>query len=126
MINRTKGSRGTIGPEGTIGSKDTDESMESKGELFDLLLEKRKVDSDDDKLMISFENIEEGFAVTSTKEGKEDNSIEAQAKKQMEELYAPVLKRFKPEELDFIFNVLFPQEQEEMRHRDMVKKGYAI
>ena len=114
-------------PMRSMGAKgESMEYDEEPKELFDILLEKRKVDTDDDKLMVSFENIEEGFAMPATKEGKEDNSIEAQANKQMEELYAPVLKRFKPEELDYMFNVLFPQDQLDMRNRDMVKKGYAI
>jgi hypothetical protein len=92
-------------------------------ELFDILLEKRKVD--DDKLMVAFENIEEGFAVPAKKD-KEDNSVEAQANQQFQALWAPVLQRFEPEELDYIFNILFPQEQQKMKDEDMVEKGYAI
>ena len=49
-------------PMRSMGAKgESMEYDEEPKELFDILLEKRKVDTDDDKLMVSFENIEEGL-----------------------------------------------------------------
>jgi hypothetical protein len=99
--------------------------MEQK--LFDVLLENRKVDEDSNKYSVAFENIEEGFILPVDKEeDDEDTSIEAQANRQFKELYSMVLERFTPDELDYIFNFLIPQEQREMKNRELVERGYEI
>lgn len=100
--------------------------MEQK--LFDVLLENRKVDDDSNKYAVAFENIEEGFILPVDKEEEdgEDTSIEAQAKSQFKELYSMVIQRFTPDELDYIFNILIPEEQREMRNRELVERGYKI
>tara|TARA_Y100000310_G_scaffold214559_1_gene215452 strand:- start:2 stop:301 length:300 start_codon:yes stop_codon:yes gene_type:complete len=99
--------------------------MEQK--LFDVLLENRKIEEDDDKLIVAFRNIEEGFAMPMDKSDEnKDTSIEAQAERQFQELYSIVLQRFTPEELDYVFNILIPQEKKELENEDMLAKGYVI
>ena len=97
--------------------------MEQK--LFDVLLENRKVDTDSSKYAMAFENIEEGFVVPK-EEIEEDNSMEAQANRMLDEMYAPILERFSEGELDYIINDLIPDEMKKFRNEKMKDQGYKI
>tara|TARA_R110000824_G_scaffold236036_1_gene424811 strand:+ start:245 stop:538 length:294 start_codon:yes stop_codon:yes gene_type:complete len=93
--------------------------------LFDVLSEKRKVDEDTDKYSVALKNIEEGFIVKNTKEPEEDNSIEAQAKRQLEEMYSIVFERFSEEELKYVFEELLPNARAELRNTLRKEQGYT-
>ena len=97
--------------------------MEQK--LFDVLLENRKVDEESSKYAMAFENIEEGFIVPK-EEIEEDNSMEAQANRMLDEMYAPILERFSEGELDYIINDLIPDEMKKFRNEKMKDQGYKI
>jgi len=97
--------------------------MEQK--LFDVLLENRKVDEESSKYAMAFENIEEGFVVPK-EEIEEDNSMEAQANRMLDEMYAPILERFSEGELDYIINDLIPDEMKKFRNEKMKDQGYKI
>ena len=100
--------------------------MEQK--LFDVLLENRKVDEESSKYAMAFENIEEGFVVPKEEmeEEEEDNSMEAQSNRMLDEMYAPILERFSEGELDYIINDLIPNEMKKFRNEKMKDQGYKI
>ena len=98
--------------------------MEQK--LFDVLLENRKVDADSNKYAMAFENIEEGFVVPKEEMEEEDNSMEAQSNRMLDEMYAPILERFSEGELDYIINDLIPDEMKKFRNEKMKDQGYKI
>ena len=98
--------------------------MEQK--LFDVLLENRKVDEESCKYAMAFENIEEGFIVPKEEMAEEDNSMEAQSNRMLDEMYAPILERFSEGELDYIINDLIPDEMEKFRNKKMKDQGYKI
>ena len=99
--------------------------MEQK--LFDVLLENRKVDEESSKYLMAFENIEEGFAVPKeTMPSEEDNSQEAQSKRMLDDLYAPILERFTEGEIEYIINDLIPNEMKKFRDEKMKDQGYPI
>ena len=99
--------------------------MEQK--LFDVLLENRKVDEESNKYLMAFENIEEGFAVPKeTMSAEEDNSQEAQSKRMLDDLYAPILERFTDGEMYYIINELLPNEMKKFRDEKMKDQGYKI
>jgi len=98
--------------------------MEQK--LFDVLLENRKVDKESSKYAMAFENIEEGFVVPKEEMEEEDNSMEAQSNRMLDEMYAPILERFSEGELDYIINDLIPDEMKKFRNEKMKDQGYKI
>jgi len=98
--------------------------MEQK--LFDVLLENRKVDEGSSKYAMAFENIEEGFVVPKEEMEEEDNSMEAQSNRMLDEMYAPILERFSEGELDYIINDLIPNEMKKFRNEKMKDQGYKI
>ena len=57
---------------------------------------------------------------------EEDNSMEAQSNRMLQELYAPILERFSEGELDYIINDLIPDEMEKFRNEKMKDQGYKI
>ena len=77
--------------------------------LFDVLLENRKV-----------------FVVPKEEMEEEDNSMEAQSNRMLDEMYAPILERFSEGELDYIINDLIPDEMKKFRNEKMKDQGYKI
>ena len=98
--------------------------MEQK--LFDVLFENRKVDEEASKYAMAFENIEEGFIIPKEEMAEEDNSMEAQSNRMLDEMYAPILERFSEGELDYIIHDLIPDEMKKFRNEKMKDQGYKI
>ena len=98
--------------------------MDTKQKLFDVLLENRKVDEESSKYAMAFKNIEEGFIVPKEEMAEEDNSMEAQANRMLDELYEPILERFSEGELDYIIHELIPNEIKKFRNDKRKEQGY--